>query len=68
MNSEDLLRMANQIAMFFAPYPHEEAVAAVVEHLRQFWAPVMRNQIQDHVNRGGGGLHELAMEAVKKLA
>ncbi len=57
--------MANQIARFFAGYPHEEAVAGVTQHLKQFWAPVMREQIKQYVAGGGACLHELALEAVK---
>ncbi len=59
--------MANQIALFFASYPKEEAVAGVTEHLRKFWEPRMRKQITEYVAHGGAGLHELAFEAVKRL-
>jgi hypothetical protein len=27
----------NQIALFFASYPHEEALAGVVKHLQMYW-------------------------------
>ena len=33
MQADDLVRMANQIAQFFTPYPTDEAVAGVEEHL-----------------------------------
>ena len=36
---EKLVRMANQIADFFAPYPEEEAVAGMQQHIRSFWTP-----------------------------
>lgn len=62
-----MVRMANQIALFFAAYPKEEAVAGVLDHLRKFWEPRMRKQIADYVAQGGGGLHEFALEAVKRL-
>jgi formate dehydrogenase subunit delta len=62
-----MVHMANQIAGFFASYPKEEAVAGVTDHLRKFWAPRMRKQIVEYVAEGGGGLHELAIEAVKHL-
>jgi formate dehydrogenase subunit delta len=59
--------MANQIASFFAPYPHEQAVADITDHLKKFWEPRMRQQIIRYVAEGGTGLSELALEAVKKL-
>ena len=67
MEAENMVHMANQIALFFAAYPHDEAVAGVTDHLKKFWEPRMRKQIVDYVAHGGGGLHELALEAVKKL-
>ena len=62
-----MVHMANQIALFFAAYPHDEAVAGVADHLKKFWEPRMRKQIIEYVAQGGSGLHELALEAVKKL-
>jgi formate dehydrogenase subunit delta len=62
-----MVHMANQIALYFAAYPHDEAVAGVTDHLRQFWEPRMRRQITEYVAHGGEGLHELALEAVKRL-
>jgi formate dehydrogenase subunit delta len=67
MESENMVHMANQIAMFFASYPKEEAVAGVADHLQKFWEPRMRKQITEYVAHGGGGLHDLAIEAVKRL-
>ena len=46
MRTEDMLHNANQIATFFASYPHDEAVAGIEDHLRKFWEPRMRNQIK----------------------
>ncbi len=45
MQSEDLVRMANQIAQFFAVYPEEDAVDGVREHLEKFWPPAMRKEL-----------------------
>ncbi len=59
--------MAIQIALFFASYPKDEAVAGVTDHLQKFWEPRMRKQIIEYVAHGGSGLHELAVEAVKHL-
>lgn len=62
-----MVHMANQIALFFASYPREDAIAGVADHLRKFWEPRMRKQIIEYVAQGGAGLHELALEAVKRL-
>ena len=67
MTQEKMVHMANQIAQFFAIYPHDQAVAGVLDHLEKFWERRMKDQIIAYVGKGGGGLHELALEAVKQL-
>lgn len=68
MSPEHMVHMANQIAQFFAAYPRDEAIAGVADHIRKFWDPRMRKQILAYVAEGGAGLHELALEAVRRLA
>jgi len=67
MQSNSMVHRANQIALFFASYPHEEAVAGVTDHLKKFWERRMREEIIAYVAHDGKGLHELALEAVKRL-
>jgi len=67
MKSESMVHRANQIALFFAGYPHDEAVAGVTDHFKRFWERRMRDQIIAYVAQDGSGLHELALEAVKRL-
>jgi formate dehydrogenase subunit delta len=67
MEAQKMVHDANQIALFWASYPHEEAVTGVVTHIKRYWVPRMRNQIKQYVAQGGAGLHELALEAVKQL-
>ncbi len=62
-----MVHMANQIALFFASYPKEEAVASITNHLKMFWEPRMRRQIIEYVAAGGAGLNDLAQESVKQL-
>ena len=64
---ETMVHNANQIALYFAAYPREEAIAAITDHLEKFWERRMRLQIIEYVAHGGGGLHELALVAVKHL-
>ena len=42
MSPDLMVHNLNQIAGFFATYPHEEAVAGVADHIKRFWAPRMR--------------------------
>jgi formate dehydrogenase subunit delta len=67
MEEAHMVHMANQIALFFASYPRDEALAGVTDHFKKFWEPRMRKQIIEYVMHGGSGLHELALEAVKHL-
>jgi formate dehydrogenase subunit delta len=67
MKAETMVHNANQIALYFAGYPHDEAVAGVLDHLKKFWERRMRRQIIEYVANGGTGLHPLALEAVKQL-
>ena len=65
--TENMIHMANQIAMFFASYPHDEALAGVAKHLHDFWEKRMRIQLHNYVDRDGGGLHPLVIEAEKLM-
>ncbi len=67
MTPEHMVHMANQIARFFAAYPREQAVEGVVDHLKKFWEPRMRKDIEAYVAKGGQGLDALVVDAVKKL-
>jgi formate dehydrogenase subunit delta len=68
MSPDRLIYMANQIGRFFAIQPHEEAVAAVSNHILKFWDPRMRKQIIAHFEKGGAGLDPIVLEAIAKIA
>ena len=67
MTAETMVHMANQIALFFASLPHEEAVAGVADHLKRFWERRMKEQLAEYISGGGAGLHELVLEAAKRI-
>lgn len=67
MNSEKLVHMANQIAQFFASYPHDEAVAGIADHIEKFWERRLREQLRAHVAAGGAGLRPLVIEAAARI-
>jgi len=68
MTPAKMVHMANQIALFFAAYPHDEAVAAVADHIKKFWEPRMRAQLLGYLASGGGDLHPLVVEGARTLA
>jgi formate dehydrogenase subunit delta len=53
--------------MNFAAYPREEAIQHTTKHLKDFWEPRMLRQFHAYVKEGGAGLHEIALEAEKRL-
>jgi formate dehydrogenase subunit delta len=62
-----MIHMANQIALYFSGYSHEEAVAGVADHLKKFWERRMMDQLLKHYASGGAGLHELVKEALQTM-
>ncbi len=68
MNIDHLVKMANQIEAFFKSEPDREvAIDGITNHIRRFWDPRMRKQMCGHVEAGGAGLSELALQAFKRL-
>jgi formate dehydrogenase subunit delta len=64
-----LVHMANQVASFFASYPEAEAIESTASHLKSFWDPRMRREIEAHLaEKAGAGLSHIALEAVKRIA
>ncbi|MEN3974888.1 formate dehydrogenase subunit delta [Emcibacter sp. SYSU 3D8] len=67
MASADIVRMANQIADFFAVSGHDEAVVGIAGHIRNFWDPRMRRELYAHADSGGEDLAPLVIDAVAAL-
>jgi formate dehydrogenase subunit delta len=68
MNIERLVAMANDIAAFFAAEPDPDSAAdQVANHLKKFWEPRMRKEIQRCLANGGAGLSPLAKRGVERL-
>ncbi len=68
MSPDKLVRMVNQIALFFAAQGAETAPDQVAAHLRQFWDPRMRRAILAFAATGGTGLDPIAAKALARLA
>jgi formate dehydrogenase subunit delta len=62
-----MIHMANQIALNFSAYPREEAIKMTASHIQDFWEPRMRRQFHEYVAGGGSGLHEMVLEAEKRV-
>ena len=62
-----LVRMANQIGIFFESKPREEGVAGIAEHINKFWEPRMRRQFFAIVDAGGGDLLPIVREAAPSI-
>ena len=67
MSPDKLVYMANQIGLFFAHQKHDEAVASVATHLRQFWDPRMRRSILTQLDNAEAKFDPRVREAVERL-
>jgi formate dehydrogenase subunit delta len=69
VTTQRLVYMANQVADFFKSYPEQEAIDGTFSHLKAYWDPRMRREIEAHLtNTSGTGLGPIALAAVKRLA
>ena len=69
MTTQNLVHMVNQVAVFFASYSKAEAIEGTANHLKSFWDPRMRREIEAHLkDKAGSGLSHIALEAVKRIA
>ena len=66
MQTETLIKMANQIGDFFEAEPNQsQAQKEIAQHLNRFWTKDMRNQIAAHVlTEQGAGLHAQVAAAI----
>lgn len=67
MSPEKMVHMANQIAGFFNTQPDIDAAESVANHLRDFWAPPMRQQLLSYVQDGGTGLDDTVLRASRLI-
>lgn len=64
MQSSDIIRMTNQIAAYFEPYPKQEALDGIAMHIHNFWEPRMRNELKAYIDAGGKDISPLFLEAM----
>jgi formate dehydrogenase subunit delta len=69
METERLVKMANDISNFFSAEPDRAvAVQGTFDHIRKFWEPRMRQDIIHYRQSGSAGLSEIAGLAVDQLS
>ena len=63
-----MIQQANEIAEKFAGFPRERAIEGIREHIERFCERAFGERLIEHVAKGGEGLHELVVEAVKRMS
>ncbi len=66
MQTETLIKMANQVGDFFSADPNQaQAQLDIAQHLNRFWTKDMRNQIAAYVKTNqGAGLQACVIAAI----
>lgn len=67
MDTQDMIRMANQIAGFFNGSGPDVAVNDAAEHINKFWEPRMRTALLAHLQKGGEGLDPTIVKAASLI-
>lgn len=65
--TKTLVRMAGQIADFFRAYGEEKAVAGVAKHIRDFWTPQMRRDMEHHIESHRDAIEPIVIKAFEVL-
>jgi formate dehydrogenase subunit delta len=67
METDKLIKMANQIGDFFEANPDVElAKSEIAGHLQKFWNSVMVNSLVEYVRNDGSALHPKVVQAIKQ--
>lgn len=64
---EKLVRMANQIADFYAAMPEKGPIDGTAMHLKRYWTPKMIRELVAFAEAGQAGLNPTAARAVEAL-
>ena len=67
MDGKKLVKMANEIAAFFAAEPErKQALEGIASHLKRFWEPRLRKEIFAMLDQGGQGMSEFVVAALRE--
>ncbi|MBL8751310.1 MAG: formate dehydrogenase subunit delta [Planctomycetes bacterium] len=65
MDGKKLVKMANEIAAFFAAEPDRRAaLEGVASHVKRFWEPRMRRELFVCFDAGGDGMSPVLLETL----
>jgi len=64
----NLIRMANDIAVFHQSFAEDEALQMVSEHINKFWAPSMRRQLFEVVQSHPEDFDALIARSMRKVS
>ncbi len=67
MSPEKMVHMANQIATFFDSQPGSDQSERIAAHIRDFWEPRMRDQLESYIAAGGARLSASVIGAARFL-
>lgn len=67
MSPDKIIRMANQIAVFFTTKPEAEGVVGIAEHINAYWEPRMRTQLYALLDAGAPDFHPLFLAAASGI-
>ncbi len=65
---ETLVRMAQQIAANTRALPHDDAVVKIAGHLKTFWTPAMRRELEAYAAFNSSKLDPVVSGALDILA
>jgi formate dehydrogenase subunit delta len=64
MSPDKLIRMANEIAVFFRSQPGPDQAERVAAHLKDYWGPEMRADLKARAKGHERELHDLVRQAL----
>ncbi len=64
----NLIRMANDIAVFHQSFSEDEAMQMVSEHINKFWAPSMRRQLFEVFLGHPDAFNNLIAKSLRKIS
>lgn len=63
----NLIRMANDIALFHQSFSEDEAMQMVSEHINKFWAPSMRQKLFEEFQNNPGAFNNLIAKSLLRV-
>ncbi|MEO6821314.1 MAG: formate dehydrogenase subunit delta [Candidatus Nanopelagicales bacterium] len=64
---QSYVRYANEVAVQFPRLSDDDAAVAVAAHIRRYWDPSIRADLQEHLDAGGADLLPIALAAARLL-